>query len=78
MQKGSNRSVMTYAFYDNGSDGYYYIKELNDELQAVGVDTALQLRTMQVQSCISIVTISNLVVTEGGNPIVLPKAFTRN
>ncbi len=79
-QKGSNKVVHTYAFYDNGSSGCFMTEDLYSTLQARGSDTRLQLRTMHGSTCSSSKAVKDIVVRscDGQNPVELPKVFTRH
>ena len=68
VQQGNGPSVITYAFYDNGSSGCFITEELEHEISAKGVKIALQLRTMHGKSFVTSDVIENLIVSdlEGG------------
>ncbi len=78
-KKNSNKVVLTYAFYDNGSSGCFMTEDLYSLLQARGTETQLQLRTMHGSSSSSSTVVKDLVISsmDGGNPVELPKVFTR-
>lgn len=78
-EKGSEKTVTTYAFYDNGSGGSFITKNLQNQLGATGVETTLQLGTMHGQSYVNSSILTNLIVTDinDGNPIEMNKLFTR-
>ena len=77
-EKGSSKSVTTYAFYDNGSGRSVITENLQNRLGVKGVKTALQLGTMHSRSYISSNVLTNLVVTDlsDDNPIEI-NVFTR-
>ena len=74
------KSVVTYAFYDNGSSGCFITNELQCQLQAVGIPTILQLRTMHGCSHSDSNVVKNLIVSDlnGENSVELPKSYTRD
>jgi hypothetical protein len=78
-QKGSNKSITTYAFYDNGSGGSFMSENLQNQLGMKGVQTALQLGTMHGQSYVKSNVLTDLIVTDlnDKNPIEINKLFTR-
>ena len=51
-QKGTNKPVKTYAFYDNGSAGCFITERLRTRLEATSTDTKIQLGTMHGQSLV--------------------------
>ena len=74
-------SVMTYAFYDNGSSGSFITEHLMGELKAEGCpEVALQLTTMHGRSTSSSHLVRDLRVSdfEGNNPIKVPKLYSRS
>ena len=79
MQKGTNKSVKTYAFYDNGSAGCFLTESLKGQLEATSTETALQLGTMHGQSLVDSAIVRDLVVTDlkGNSPVELSRAYTR-
>lgn len=79
MQKGTNKPVNTYAFYDNGSAGCFITERLKTRLQATSTVTKIQLGTMHGQSLVDSAIVKDLVVTDlnGKNPVELPRAYTR-
>ena len=78
-KKGSNETITTYAFYDNGSSGCCLTESLREKMAVDGERTQLQLGTMHGQSLITTTVVSDLVVTdmEGKNPVELPQSYTR-
>lgn len=78
-QRGSDTTVETYAFYDNGSSGCFITEELEHDLRAVSEKTTLQLRTMHGSEYVQSRSVEDLVVmdTKGLNLVKLPKTFTR-
>ena len=79
-QKGTSKSVKTYAFYDNGSSGYFLTENLKGRLEATSTKTQLQLGTMHGQSVVDSAVVEELIVSDpnGTNPIELPRAYTTN
>lgn len=73
-KKGSNETVITYAFYDNGSGGCFLTENLRDQMGVNGEETELQLGTMHGKSFVTTTVVNNLVVTDldDKNPIELP------
>ena len=78
-KKGSDETVTTYAFYDNGSSGCFLTESLREKMSVDGKKTQLQLGTMHGQSLISTTVVSDLLVMdmEGKNPVELPQSYTR-
>ena len=78
-QKGTNKAVKTYAFYDNGSAGCFITERLRTRLAATSTVTKIQLGTMHGQSLVDSAIAKDLVVTDlnGKNPVDLPRAYTR-
>lgn len=79
-QKGSDESVITYAFFDNGSAGCFATESIRRQLGVEGVRTVLRLATMHGESQIESTVMDSLVVTSlnGDNPIELPRTYTRD
>ena len=79
-QKGSGKSVMTYAFYDNGSGGCFATESIRRQLGVHGVTVMLQLATMHGESQVESTILDNLIVTslDDENPIELPRSYTRD
>ena len=79
-RKGSDKTIDTYAFYDKGSSGCFMTKDLQEELEAPGTDTLLQLRTMHGHNYVNTAVVEDLIVSDinGNNPIYLPKTYTRD
>ena len=79
-QHGNTHSVLTYAFYDNGSSGCFMTNDLMHQLEACVEDTSLTLRTMHGKSTLKCTAIANLIVSgiDGQNPIEIPRCFTRD
>ena len=79
-QKGTSKSVKTYAFYDNGSCGYFLSENLKDRLKATNTKTQLQLGTMHGQSVVDSAVVEELIVSypNGTNPIELSRTYTTN
>ena len=78
-KKGSTESVITYAFYDNGSGGCFLTENLKQQIGVDGERTELQLGTMHGQSLVTTTVVNDLVVTdlEDKNPIEIPRSYTR-
>ncbi|XP_028395685.1 uncharacterized protein LOC114519713 [Dendronephthya gigantea] len=78
-QKDGEKSVVTYAFYDNGSGGSFMTENLQQQLGIEGVKTALQLGTMHGQSYIKSDVLTDLIVTDlnDENPVEIEKLYTR-
>ena len=78
--KANDKALKTYAFYDNGSVGWFLTENLCHRLEAPGTKTTLQLGTMHGQSLVVSVVVKDLIVTDldGRNPIALPRAYTRD
>ena len=78
-QKGTNKAVKTYAFYDNGSAGCFITECLRTRLAATSTGTKIQLGTMHGQSLVDSAIVKDLVVTDlnGRNTVELPRAYTR-
>ena len=78
-KKGSNETITTYAFYDNGSSGCFLTESLREKMAVDGERTQVQLGTMHGQSLITTTVVSDLVVTdmEGKNPVELPQSYMR-
>ncbi len=76
--KGSNKTINTYAFYDNGSTGCFVTESIKDQLGAKDVETIIKLQTMHGTDFIHSSVVTNLVVSDilGNNDTELPKAFT--
>ena len=79
-QKGSDKSVTTYAFYDNGSGGCFATESIRKQLGADGVKVMLRLATMHGESQVESTSMDNLIVTslDDSNPIDLPRSYTRD
>ena len=75
----TDRRVLTYCFFDSGSDACFMTDELAELLGANGVATTLQLRTLHGATLSPSMIIHGLSVTDmsGKNPIMLPRVFTR-
>ena len=78
-QKGTNKAVKRYAFYDNDSAGCCITEGLRTRLAATSTVTKNQLGTMHGQSLVGSAIVKDLVVTDlnGKNPVQLPRAYTR-
>ena len=78
-QKGIDKPVKTYAFYDNGSAGCFITDRLKIRLEAASTETKLQLGTMHGRTLVDSAIVKDLIVTDvnGKNPVELPKAYTR-
>ena len=59
-EKGSRKSIETYAFYDNGSGGSFMTEKLQNQLGVKGVKTALQLGTMHGRRYVNSNVLTNL------------------
>ena len=79
-QKGSGKSVTTYAFYDNGSGGCFATESIRKQLGVDGIRVMLQLATMHGESQVESTILDNLIVTslDDENPIELPRSYTRD
>ena len=79
-QKGSDKSVTTYPFYDNGSGGCFATESIRKQLGVEGVKVMLRLATMHGESQVESTIMDNLVVTRvnDNNPIELPGSYTRD
>ena len=79
MQKGIDKPVKTYAFYDNGSAGCFITERLKIRLEASSTETKLQLATMHGRTLVDSAIVKDLIVTDvnGKNPVELPRAYTR-
>lgn len=77
--KGNTKSVITYAFYDNGSGGCFLTENLGEQLGVDGERTELQLGTMHGQSLVTTTVVHDLVVTdmEDKHLIEIPRSYTR-
>lgn len=62
--KGNTKSVITYAFYDNGSGGCFLTENLREQLGVDGERTELQLGTVHGQSLVTTTVVHDLVVTD--------------
>jgi hypothetical protein len=78
-QKNSGKIITTCAFYDNGSSGCFITERLKNQMNAVGIETSLQLGTMHGLSFINSHVLNELVVTylNDNNDIELPRTYTR-
>ena len=78
-QKGSNKVISTYCFYDNGSSGCFVTKGLYEQLGAFGEDTRLRLKTLHGSSNIQSTAVNDLIITVlvGNNAVELPRTYTR-
>ena len=78
--KNTNKTVKSYAFYDNGSGGCFLTERLRKRLEVPGTKTALQLGEMHGQSLVERTVLEDLVITDlnGKCPIELPRAYTRD
>ena len=63
-KRGSTESVITYAFYDNGSGGCFLTENLKQQIGVDGERTELQLGTMHGQSLVTTTVVNDLVVTD--------------
>ena len=79
-QKGSGKSVTTYAFYYNGSGGCFATESIRKQLGVDGIRVMLQLATMHGESQVESTILDNLIVTslDDENPIELPRSYTRD
>ncbi len=79
-QEGSNVSVVTYAFYDQGSTGCFISEDLLDQVGATNTDTTLQLKTMHGNNFVRTKAVEGLKVADinNRNVISLPKTFSRS
>ena len=78
-QKGIDKAVKTYAFYDNGSAGCFITDRLKIRLEAASTETKLQSGTMHGRTLVDSAIVKNLIVADvnGKNPVELPRAYTR-
>ena len=78
-QRGSNETIVTYAFYDNGSGGCFFTENLREQIGAQVESTNLQLGTMHGKSLITTTVVDDLVITDmqGNNPLEMPRCYTR-
>ena len=78
--KNTDKTVKTYAFYDNGSAGCFLTESLRERLAVPGTKTTLQLGTMHGHSLVESTVVEDLVITDlnGKCPIKLPRAYTRD
>jgi len=78
-KKGSTETVVTYAFYDNGSGGCFLTESLREKIGIDGEKSELQLGTMHGQSLVATTIVNDLVVTdmEDRNPIEISRSYTR-
>jgi hypothetical protein len=78
-QKNSGKIVTTYACYDNGSSGCFITERLKNQMNAVVIETSLQLGTMHDLSFINSHVLNELVVTDlnDNNDIELRRTYTR-
>ena len=79
-QKDCEKVVTTYCFYDNGSSGCFMTDTLYDQLNATGLNSNLQLKTMHGCSYVRSTAVENLVMTDmnGVNPVELPRTYTKS
>ena len=77
--KGTNETVSTYAFYDNGSGGCFISESLREKLGVPEVKTKLQIRTMHGQNIVDSAIVKGLTVTDicGNNPVDIPVAYSQ-
>ena len=70
-QKGTNKAVKRYAFYDNDSAGCCITEGLRTRLAATSPVTKNQLGTMHGLSLVGSAIVKDLVVTDlnGKNPV---------
>ena len=73
--KNTDKTVKTYAFYDNGSAGCFLTESLRERLAVPGTKTTLQLGTMHGHSLVESTVVKHLVITDlnGKCPIKLPQ-----
>jgi len=78
-QKGIDKPVKTYAFYDNGSAGCFITEQLKIHLKAACTETKLKLGNMHGRSLVDSAMVKDLIVTDvnGQNPVELPRGYTR-
>ena len=78
-QKGIDKPVKTYVFYDNGSFRCFITERLKIRLKAASTETKLQLGTMHGWTLVESLIVKDLIVTDvnGKNPVELPRAYTR-
>ena len=63
-QKGIDKPVKTYAFYDNGSAGCFITEQLKIRLKAASTKTKLQLGTMHGHTLVDSAIVKDLIVTD--------------
>ena len=61
--KSSNKLVITYAFYDNGSGGCFVTENIRRQLGVDGVRVMLHLATMHGESQVESTILNNLIIT---------------
>ena len=78
-QKGRDQFFEVNCFYDSGSSGCFISTQLFEKMQPNSASTHLQLRTMHSSTIEQCMAVDDLVVsdTQGFNPIVIPRSFTR-
>ena len=79
-QQGKGTEFLTYAFFDNGSNGCFLSNDLMTKLNATGHETTLKLRTMNGETSTTCMAVNNLIVSSytGENPVQLPRCFSRD
>ena len=77
-KKGNAESVITYAFYDNGSGGCFLTESLKERIGIQGQGTKLQLGTMLGRSLVDSTIVEDLVVTDmtDSKPVEKPRLYT--
>ena len=77
--KDSDKSVETYAFYDNGSTGCFITESIKDKLNPACNDTVLKLQTMHGVDYVRTSVVYDIVVTDlkGENAVNLPKTYVK-
>ena len=80
MLKSPNAEVMTYAMLGTCCTGTFVLEELQQQLELEGVDSHVQVKTMNGQKLHSVKVLRNLTVTnlDGRNSMNLPKVYTKD
>ena len=77
--KVEGRGVITYAMLDNCSTGTFIRDDVREELEVVGMETNLVIKTINGSEFHNTTVLTDLVVTDldGNNSVKLPRTFTR-
>ncbi|XP_046560554.1 uncharacterized protein LOC124269575 [Haliotis rubra] len=78
-QRGNEKSVKTYALWDNGSTGCFITEDLKHELAAKSTKSMLKLRTMHGVSTVETLAVEDLIMSDitEENAVLLPRTFTK-